>query len=117
MRTLAITGANEESPGKVPPTASLDWPAGHGRTGLQDGGGRPALVSARGGRPRAAPLHARARARRCGCERDQEDEIAFWRAARAAVARGAAAARRIRRAADRHGRRAAALAPCLARAA
>ena len=44
--------------GPFPPLASKS----HGRTLLQDGGGRPALDSLRRGRPGAPPLHRRARA-------------------------------------------------------
>src|SRR6185437_7525840 len=59
----------------------------HGFALVQDGGGRPPLVPLRRGRPRAPPLHGRARSRGGRGEGRPEDEVPLRRPARAALAR------------------------------
>ena len=82
---------------------------------LQDGGGRAALVPVRRGRSRPPPVHARSRTGRRGREGRAQDEVALRRAARAVLARRAAAPPGLGRAAHGHGRLARRCAPADAR--
>src|SRR5919106_6856589 len=100
-------------PGRRPPAALLDWL--RGRADGEDGGGRPALVALRRGRPRAPPLYGRSRADRRSREGDSPHEVALRRAPRAALARRASPPPGKRRARDGHGRPPRRLAPARTR--
>ena len=93
----------EDSPRLPTPsrrTVPLSLHLSDGWTRLQDRGRRPALDPLRRGRPRAPPVHARARAGGSGREGRPADEVALRRAARAAEPRRAHAAPGRRRAGD-----------------
>ena len=77
-----------ERPARAPETAISWHQASDGSRG-QDGGGRPPLVPLRRGRPRAPRVHGRPRPDRRDREGRPQDEVAFWRAPGAVLARRA----------------------------
>src|SRR5581483_6334506 len=101
---------NAEAAGSVPRPPRRPGPArrldsrSHARPLHHDRGGRPPVDPLRRGRPRPAPLHGRPGPRRGGREGRPQDEVALRGAARAALARRARPAPRLRRARHDHER-------------